>query len=188
MFGDPEKQKDNLTFLGEHINIVNGYAFKGQLFGESGVPVIKIGNVNKADFSTGSMQFYNYSDELERFEIKPGDMLISLTGTVGKEDFANVCIVPDIYKKYYLNQRNAKLELHDDLVTEYLLHLLQNRYIRTNLIKSGTGVRQCHLHNKDLEGIKFMLPPKELQIKFASLVKQSDKSKYICNVTRRFLC
>ncbi len=179
MFGDPEKQKDNLTFLGDHINVINGYAFKGELFGSTGLPVIKIGNVNRADFSVGSMQFYEYDEGLSRFEIKPGDILISLTGTVGKDDFGNVCIVPDVYDRYYLNQRNAKLELHGELVPEYVIQLFRNDYIRKTLIQSGTGVRQCHLHNRDLEGIKFVLPKKEQQDRFAAFVQQSDKSKFV---------
>lgn len=38
---------------------------------------------------------------------------MSLTGTVGKDDYGNVCILGNDYDVYYLNQRNAKLELQD---------------------------------------------------------------------------
>lgn len=178
MFGDPEYQTENLTRLGEHVDIVNGFAFKGEKFGLTGLPVIKIGNVNRADFSSGSMQFYDYEDGLTRFEIIPGDVVISLTGTVGKDDFGNACIVTDDYDRYYLNQRNAKLVLHDELVAEYLIYLLKNDFIRRHLIQSGTGVRQCHLHNKDLERIAFRLPSKALQQTFATLIHHADKSKF----------
>ncbi len=178
MFGDPEKQKENLTTLGEHINLINGYAFKGDHFREDGIPVIKIGNVNRIDFHAGSMQFYDRADALERFVIKQGDLLISLTGTAGKEDFGNVCIVDGDYEMYYLNQRNAKLEVHDELNPIYLLHLLRNEFMRKKLIQTGTGIRQCHLHNKDIEGITFLLPPIGRQEAFAVFVRQSDKSKY----------
>lgn len=178
MFGDPEYQTENLTRLGEHVDIVNGFAFKGEKFGLTGLPVIKIGNVNRADFSSGSMQFYDYEDGLTRFEIIPGDVVISLTGTVGKDDFGNACIVTDDYDRYYLNQRNAKLVLHDELVAEYLIYLLKNDFIRRHLIQSGTGVRQCHLHNKDLERIAFRLPSKALQQTFATFIHHADKSKF----------
>ena len=178
MFGDPEYQTENLTRLGEHVDIVNGFAFKGEKFGLTGLPVIKIGNVNRADFSSGSMQFYDYEDGLTRFEIIPGDVVISITGTVGKDDFGNACIVTDDYDRYYLNQRNAKLVLHDELVAEYLIYLLKNDFIRRHLIQSGTGVRQCHLHNKDLERIAFRLPSKALQQTFATFIHHADKSKF----------
>ena len=177
-FGDPEKQVTNLTYLGNHITLINGYAFKSDGFCDAGIPVIKIANVNKADFSTGSMQFHVLDKTLDRFVIRPGDVLISLTGTAGKDDFGHVCIVDGDYDCYYLNQRNAKLGLHDDLIPEFVVHLLKNKTIRTNLIKSGTGVRQCHLHNHDLESIKFVLPNLEDQKRFAAFVQQSDKSKF----------
>lgn len=47
--------------------------------------------------------------KLERYLLYPNDIVISLTGTVGKEDYGNVCILKDDFEKYYLNQRNAKL-------------------------------------------------------------------------------
>ena len=187
MFGDPEFQTENLTNLGRHIDILNGFAFRGELFTDVGVPVIKIGNVNRADFSRGSMQYYQYDPELSRFEVHPGDVLISLTGTVGKEDFGNVCMVSFDYDRYYLNQRNARLILHDELVPEYVVHLLQNSYIRRKLIQSGTGVRQCHLHNKDLDGIRFVLPDRRTQERFAGFIRQTDKSKFACEKQEKML-
>lgn len=123
------------------------------------------------------MQFYTPDETLDRFVIRRGDVLISLTGTAGKDDFGHVCIVDGDYDCYYLNQRNAKLGLHNDLIPEFVVHLLKNKTIRANLIKSGTGVRQCHLHNRDLESIKFVLPNLEDQKRFAAFVQQSDKSK-----------
>lgn len=178
MFGDPGQQKEKLTTLGKHINLMNGYAFKGDRFRESGIPVIKIGNVNRADFSTGSMQFYDSEIDLERFIVRQGDLLISLTGTVGKEDFGNVCLVDGDYESYYLNQRNAKLDVHKELHPVYLLHLLRNEYVRKKLIQAGTGVRQCHLHNRDIEYLEFFLPPLALQNRFAAFVESTDKSKF----------
>ena len=77
--------------------------------------------------------------------------------------------------------------LHDELVPEYLIHLLKNDYIRRNLIQSGTGVRQCHLHNKDLEGIKFLLPERKKQEMFAAFTQQSDKSKFAAQQTLKEL-
>ena len=178
MFGDPRYQTENLTTLGEHITLINGFAFKSECFTPAGIPVIKIGNVNRADFSEGSMQFYDRDPSIERYIIKPGDLVISLTGTVGKDDFGNAAIVDDSYEEYYLNQRNAKLETHPELNVVYLAHLLRNEFIRTKLIQSGTGVRQCHLHNKDLEGLKFVLPSIEQQNNYADFALQADKSKF----------
>ena len=178
MFGDPRTQTKGLSKLGDHVQIVNGFAFKGEFFCDSGIPVIKIANVNSSTFAQGSMKFYEYDASLERFTVSPGDLLISLTGTVGKDDFAFPCIVDNSYEKYYLNQRNAKLIPFSDLVPTYLLHLLKNEFIHERLVRSGTGVRQCHLHNANIEAVSFKLPPRELQQEFADFAVSVDKSKF----------
>ena len=104
--------------------------------------------------------------------------MISLTGTVGKEDFANACMADDSYERYYLNQRNAKLVPHDELVPEYLLYVLKYDCIKKNLIKQGTGVRQCHLHNKDINDVQIIIPEIDTQREFADFIHQTDKSKF----------
>ena len=124
------------------------------------------------------MKFYKYDESLEKFSVYPGDLLISLTGTVGKDDFAFPCIVDNSYEKYYLNQRNAKLIPSSNLAPTYLLHLLKNEFIHERLVRSGTGVRQCHLHNANIEAVSFKLPPIKLQQEFATFAAQVDKSKF----------
>ena len=179
MFGRPEDWSDGLEYLENHIDLINGFAFLSENFSEDGIPVIKIRNVNTADFSHGNMQYHPYDPNLEKYIVEPGDLLISLTGTVGKEDFANVCLADNSYDRYYLNQRNAKLVPHEELTTEFLLHFLKYDYVKRKLIKQGTGVRQCHLHNKDINGVQLTIPSKDKQIEFAKFVRQADKSKYV---------
>ena len=77
MFGDPRTQTEGLSKLGDHVQIVNGFAFKGELFCDSGIPVIKIANVNSSTFTHDSMKFYKYDESLEKFSVYPGDLLIS---------------------------------------------------------------------------------------------------------------
>ena len=168
-----------MTDLGDHIDLINGFAFLSENFVEAGIPVIKIRNVNTADFSPGNMQCHPYDPTLDKYLIMPGDLLISLTGTVGKEDFANVCVADDSFDRYYLNQRNAKLVPHEELVTEFLLQFLKYDYVKKGLIKQGTGVRQCHLHNKDVNGVQLVIPDKKKQMDFAAFIRQADKSKYV---------
>lgn len=43
---------------------------------------------------------------------------MSLTGTVGKDDYGNITEVTDDYELYYLNQRVAKLEVINTLFSK----------------------------------------------------------------------
>ena len=102
---------------------------------------------------------------------------MSLTGTVGKEDYGNVCILGKEYPKYYLNQRNAKLELNEGLDKHYLSQLLRFEQIKKRLTGINRGVRQANISNKDILNLRVPIPPFERQQQFATFVAQIDKSK-----------
>ena len=117
MFGDPlTNEKGWKVFrLGDCLSVIGGYAFKSTEFSDEGIPVIKIGNINSGVFDDNGISFWKFDQRLHKYLLHPNDIVISLTGTVGKDDYANVCILPDKYPDYYLNQRNAKLELSENI-------------------------------------------------------------------------
>ena len=102
---------------------------------------------------------------------------MSLTGTVGKDDYGNVCILGDDYEMYYLNQRNAKLEIKEGIDKFYISQLLKFEQIKNKLTGISRGVRQANISNKDILNLVVPVPPIELQNQFAEFVKQIDKSK-----------
>ena len=113
----------------------------------------------------------------------PGDLVMSLTGTVGKDDYGNVCILGDDYEMYYLNQRNAKLEIKEGIDKYYLSQLLKFEQIKKRLTGISRGVRQANISNKDILNLVVPVPPMELQEQFAGFVKQVDKLKVVVKLT-----
>lgn len=179
LFGDPEKN----TFcwkaqpLSEHLNVIGGYAFKSEQFSKEGIPVLRIGNINSGFFKPVNLVYWEDDDALIRYKMYPGDLVMSLTGTVGKDDYGNVCILGSDYDVYYLNQRNAKLELQNTINKYYLAMLLKFESIKKKLTGISRGVRQANISNKDILNLSVPIPPIELQNQFAALVEQTDKSK-----------
>ena len=163
--------------LSEYLDVVGGYAFKSDSFLDEGIPVLRIGNINAGHFKPINMVYWEDDSNLERYKMFPGDLVMSLTGTVGKDDYGNVCILGADYGKYYLNQRNAKLELKQGLNKYYLSHLLKFEQIKKRLTGISRGVRQANISNKDIMDLSVPIPPMELQEQFASFVSQVDKSK-----------
>lgn len=179
MFGEPETnpyewRKD---VLAKHLNVVGGYAFKSELFEEKGIPVLRIGNINAGFFQPINMVYWKYDESLSRYMMHTGDLVMSLTGTVGKDDYGNVCILGDDYDCYYLNQRNAKLELFSTLNKYYLSQVLKFSEVKRKLTGISRGVRQANISNKDILNLEIPIPPIELQNEFATFVEQVDKSK-----------
>ena len=182
MFGEPDtnpKGWDECS-LSEKLNVLGGYAFKSDQFDENdGIPVLRIGNINAGYFKPVNMVYWKEDESLERYAMYPGDLVMSLTGTVGKDDYGNVCILGDDYEMYYLNQRNAKLEIKEGIDKYYLSQLLKFEQIKKRLTGISRGVRQANISNKDILNMVVPVPPIELQEQFSDFVKQVDKSKVV---------
>ena len=180
MFGDININSHNYQEekLSNHLKIIGGYAFKSKNFKNKGIPVLRIGNINTGFFVSKNLMFYDDNPNLENYAIYPGDVVISLTGTVGKDDYGNVCIVGNEYDKYYLNQRNAKLELNNTVNSRYITYAFRIPEIKKRLTTVSRGVRQANISNKDIENLVIPIPPIDLQNKFADIVKQIDKQKF----------
>ena len=179
MFGEPDENPMGweVTELEHQLEIVGGFAFKSTGFTDSGIPVLRIGNINSGHFLSVNMVFWPNDPTLARYKMYPGDLVMSLTGTVGKDDYGNVCILSDEYPEYYLNQRNAKLVIKTTMNKHYLSELLKFSKIKKRLTGISRGVRQANISNRDILALCVPIPPIKLQEQFADFVEQTDKSK-----------
>lgn len=180
MFGDPDTNSKGWEEcpLSKKLNVLGGYAFKSDQFDENdGIPVLRIGNINAGYFKPVNMVYWQEDERFERYAMYPGDLVMSLTGTVGKNDYGNVCILGDDYEMYYLNQRNAKLEIKEGIDKYYLSQLLRFEQIKKRLTGISRGVRQANITNKDILNLVVPIPPMDLQDQFATFVHRVDKLK-----------
>lgn len=181
MFGNPDANEKEWekSKLENFINVVGGYAFKSQKYLSEGIPVLRIGNINAGYFKDTNLVFYQEDSALEKYKIYPNDLVISLTGTAGKDDYGNICLIDSTYDVYYLNQRNAKIEIKHTFNRFFLMHLFSHPEIKQRLTGKNHGIRQGNILNKDILELDVYVPPIELQNEFADFVKLIDKSKFI---------
>lgn len=179
MFGDPVTNPKGwkLDCLKKHLKVIGGYAFKSTAYVEEGIPILRIGNINSGILKIDNVVFYEKQKNLNRYIVRPNDIVISLTGTVGKEDYGNICILDDTYSYYYLNQRNAKLELNSTIDKWYLALILKNQHIKSKLTGISRGVRQANISNSDIENIVIPIAPTEHQHQFASIIEKIEAQK-----------
>ena len=180
MFGDIKTNDKNweIIKLEKYINIIGGYAFKNTDFKSKGIPLIRIGNINSGHFKNTNLVFIEENQKFEKFKVFPNDIIISLTGTVGKDDYGNVCILGDSYSEYYLNQRNAKLVLTDKINKNFFLEIIKIKEVKKKLTGISRGIRQANISNRDIYNLSFPLPPIELQNKFAERVEKIEKLSF----------
>ena len=181
MFGNPDANEKEWekSKLENFINVVGGYAFKSQKYLSEGIPVLRIGNINAGYFKDTNLVFYQEDSALEKYKIYPNDLVISLTGTAGKDDYGNICLMDSTYGVYYLNQRNAKIEIKHNFNRFFLMYLFAHPEIKQRLTGKNHGIRQGNILNKDILELDVYVPPIELQNEFADFVKLIDKSKFV---------
>ena len=173
--------------LGEVAKIKGGYAFKSDEFTESGIQVLKISNVKTSRLVLDKNPAFMPLDrkkEFEKYLIKKGDILITMTGTEGKRDYGDVCLVTND-GEFLLNQRVGKVDTRSELINkEYLSLAMMSPTYQDEIFKKATGVRQSNVSGTDLEEIKISLPPIKEQIE---IVKRIAEEQALVNSNKKLI-
>ena len=112
-------------------------------------------------------------DELKRFSIKPGDMIVSCSGTIGK-----TFIIPEDALEGVINQALLKLTPHDELNVFYLQYFFENTISKElNGVARG-GVIKNVPSVSELKAIKIPVPSLDVQER---LVQVLDNFDAICS-------
>ena len=141
-------------------SIFNGYAFSTDSFISTGVQVIKIGNLYQNKLSLERQPTFvdpKFLITHKQFVIRKGDILISLTGTMGKKDYG-YAIKIETEEEFLLNQRVAKLIPNKKINTDYALYLLRSAVFLNQLYLKPSGTKQANLSNDDIMSIHIVLP------------------------------
>lgn len=154
--------------LGDVCDILNGFAFKSEQYVEEGIRIIRIANVQKGYIEDSTPVFYPYnSREAQKYRLEEGDMLMSLTGNVGR--------VAELSKEFLpaaLNQRVACLRIKDgvSLSKAFLFNLLDSDYFEQQCIAASKGVAQKNMSTEWLREYEIPLFPLEQQKAIASIL------------------
>lgn len=144
--------------LKEFSKAISGFAFKSSRYSPDGkYVVVKIGNVKERhfDFSRDLTKTLEADDSiLEKYLLRRGDCLITLTGSRGKRDYGFVAMVGN-QNNYLLNQRVAALRFDRSVaLPEFFQYYLASPSYRDMFFGYETGnVGQGNV------GIKALLDP-----------------------------
>ncbi|HTN68960.1 MAG TPA: restriction endonuclease subunit S [Dysgonamonadaceae bacterium] len=142
-------------------NIQGGFAFNSNDFKDEGVQIIKIANTYMNRLSLDRQPTFvdeSYLTSHKDWVVSKNDILMSLTGTLGKRDYGFAILIED-EAKYLLNQRVAKITVKKDFEPEYLLLLLQSDSYLNQLYCLPAGTKQANLSNDNVINIKTPIPP-----------------------------
>lgn len=161
-----------------------GYAFSSDTFKDNGVQIIKIANLYNNKLSLGRQPNFvdtSYLESHKDFIVSKGDILISLTGTLGKRDYGYSIMLED-QQKFLLNQRVGKIKYNSNVNINYGIYILQSEPYLTSLYSLPTGTKQANLSNEHVLSIKVTLPDMDEQNKIVEYLDLKigliNKNKY----------
>ena len=143
--------------FGDVVNLQNGYAFKSKEYSSDGYFVMRITNVQKGYISNHNPRYVQIksNSNLAKFILKEQDILISLTGDVGRVGIIKKENLPCV-----LNQRVAKIHIKDKTILnkEFLFLFLNSDIFLKKVEKLAHGSAQNNVSTKDILNINFNLP------------------------------
>ena len=158
--------------LGSVAKVLNGYAFKSKEYVDNGIRIVRITNVQKGCIEDDNPKFIDgsRSDEFARFMLGDGDILLSLTGNVGRVGIIEKPMLPAA-----LNQRVGALKIESNIVkSKYLFHILNSDNFEREAIKNSKGIAQLNLSSKWVEKYQIPLPPLAEQKRIAGILDAAD--------------
>ena len=142
--------------LREVCEFQNGFSFKSSLFKDTGLPIIRIANIDGKNIDLTDTKYFDPSDYRENtknYKVKKGDILVAMSGaTTGKIGYYNY------NSTAYLNQRVGKfLPNVKFLNNRYLYHFLLSR-VEEIYILAGGGAQPNLSSNKLMEKLHIPIP------------------------------
>jgi type I restriction enzyme S subunit len=151
-----------------------GSSLKKEFYVESGYKIYGQEQVIKDDMSYGDYYITEEKyNELKNYSVRKDDILISLVGTYGK-----MVIVPEIFHPGIINPRLMKISFDQrKIIPLFFKFLFQNASFQALMKNYSHGGTMDILNIGILKGLKIILPPISLQMKFAELVQKVENLK-----------
>jgi len=160
--------------IGDVADVMPGFAFKSKELGETGIGILKIGNIT----NTGTVDTQNCArlpesfklKKHEKFRVHDGDILLAMTGaTAGKAGRARIREI----EEFYLNQRVAKF-IPRNIHPDFLWFAIGNEKYRAKFHGLGGGAAQPNMSGPQIAAVEIDLPDFKTQEKIANILSAYD--------------
>ena len=179
MFGDIKTNDKNweIKKLGEVVETQYGTSKKAtSVVGE--FPILRMNNITySGEMDYKDLKYIELSDsEKEKFLLKKGELLFNRTNSkelVGKTGLFNLDI-PMAFAGYLIRIKPSNL-IH----SKFLLFFMNSEFMKKLLYnKAKNIVGMANINAKELEDFSIILPPIELQNKFAERIEKIEKLSF----------
>jgi len=143
-----------------------GYAFKSSLFCEKGVQLLRMGNIQHSKLDLSSAPVFlpeEVASAHSDYLLRPGDIVMSMTGTVGKKDYGYALQIPEAAPPLLLNQRICRIRAKGDADQDFLAELARSEPFLQEVYSGASGNKQANFSHKSLAKLLVSLPSNRTQ-------------------------
>lgn len=170
---DPEWEIVELGRICKFVRGPFGGALKKEIFVEKGYKVYEQKHAIQNNFKIGEYYItFDKFQEMKRFEVKTGDLIISCSGTMGK-----IAIVPQNIERGIINQALLKLTPNYNKTNSmYIKLVLETPNIQIKYFQNTSGAAIKNVSSvKYLQTIKIPFPSIEIQQQIVSKIEEEQK-------------
>jgi type I restriction enzyme, S subunit len=166
------------TRLGEHVDLLVGFAFKSSEFTDdlSGIRLLRGDNVGHGRLRWNGVRRWprERSAEFERYEVRPGDVVLAMDRPWIEAGLKHAMVRGDDVP-CLLVQRVARLRGTDTLSQQYLRYVIASPEFTSWVKAVQTGTAVPHISGGQIEDYPFFLPPRPEQERITSVLQALDE-------------
>lgn len=154
-------------------NITSGTTPRNIEYLDDGVMFLGAGNITEYGLKLDDVKLIDrifHESTLSGSQLKEGDILITMAGTIGNTAIFNQDSEANI------NQAVAKVEINSKLINKnYLVKYLNSKWGKLNFRKFQHEVSQPNINLEEIKKLKIIVPPMDEQIKLVKMFQESEK-------------
>ena len=193
MFGDPKLNDKNWIKapMGDYMTVLTDFSSNGSYKTLDSIVVmydepnyaymVRTTDLENEDYKNNvkyiTEEAYNF---LSKSKVYTDDIIMNKIGSAGK-----VYIMPDVGMPVSLGRNAFLFRYNNDIVPLFIYYLLKSEYGTNEISQYVRGAVTKTITKDDVRKVKIIVPPIELQNKFADIVKQIDKQKFESEIELR---
>jgi Restriction endonuclease S subunits len=154
--------------VGDILKIRNGYAVKSSAYSKEGVPLIRQSDISGdvIDISAAKRVPTRVMEECEQYLVRKGDLLIGMSGSLGK---IGRYVDEEVAVQ---NQRTGLLQLKPGFSAGFAKLVL--KFVEPQIIAEGKGIAVQNVSAKEIEDCTFPLPP------------EAERNRVVAEIEKQF--
>jgi type I restriction enzyme S subunit len=163
------KQGWEIKKLGQVCDFQNGFAFKSNTYKETGLPILRITNIQNQSLEINELVYFDakdYKENFDRFKVVKDDLVVAMSGaTTGKLG------INTTDKVFYLNQRVGKFIPKKEILKPFLYYFLSTKVEES--LRIAAGAAQPNLSTEQINNFEIPLPPLPEQQRIVAILNEA---------------